>query len=90
MPFEWDTAKAAANFAKHGVSFIEAARIFEGPILEQEDNRRDYGERRIIAYGKCGRKILAVVYTMRSDNRRIITARRASRDEREDYRRERG
>lgn len=44
---EWDAAKNAANVAKHGINFGDAARIFEGPVLEQIDIRRDYGEERI-------------------------------------------
>ena len=43
--FEWDVAKNAANVAKHGIDFDDAVRIFEGPVLEQIDNRRDYGEK---------------------------------------------
>ncbi len=50
--FEWDAAKNAANVAKHGINFEDAARIFEGPVLEQIDIRRDYGEERIIAFGE--------------------------------------
>ena len=50
MVFQWDPAKNAAN-AKHAVSFQDAIRIFEGPVLEMRDFRRDYGEEPIIAIG---------------------------------------
>ncbi len=54
MSFAWDPAKNEANLEKHGVDFEDAIRIFEGPTLEQEDARRDYGERRVQALGRSG------------------------------------
>ena len=84
--FEWDPAKNAANVAKHAVSFGDAIRIFEGPVLELPDLRRDYGEDRIIAIGMLEDVELTLVYTIRSDARRIISARRAHYRERKAYR----
>lgn len=86
MAFEWDPDKNAANIAKHGVDFEDVVRIFEGPILESADERREYGEARIIAFGVVDDRELAVVYTMRGGRRRIISARRAHRRERKAYR----
>jgi uncharacterized protein len=83
--FEWDDAKNAANVTKHRIDFDDAVRIFEGPVLEQIDNRRDYGEERIAVTGVAMGLELFVVYTVRGDNRRIISARRASRYERDAY-----
>jgi uncharacterized protein len=83
--FEWDAAKNAANVTKHGIGFEDAARIFEGPVLEQIDHRRDYGEERVAVTGVTMGLELFVVYTVRGDNRRIISARRASRYERDAY-----
>ena len=40
--FEWDNDKADANFEKHGVDFVDAARIFEFPVLKTIDEREDY------------------------------------------------
>ena len=77
MAFEWDTAKNAANIAKHGIDFEDAIRIFEGPVLESPDERHDYGEVRIIAFGVVDARELAVVYTTRVGRRRIISPRRA-------------
>jgi uncharacterized DUF497 family protein len=82
---KWDAAKNAANVAKHGIDFDDAVRIFEGPVLEQIDNRRDYGEKRVAVTGIVTELELFVVYTVRGDNRRIISARRASKDERDAY-----
>ena len=47
MYFEWDVEKAEENFAKHGIDFEDAARIFDGPTVQGEDGRHDYGETRM-------------------------------------------
>ncbi|MBM3932692.1 MAG: BrnT family toxin [SAR202 cluster bacterium] len=70
---------------KHGVDFAGAAAIFDGPITRRVDNRLDYGEKRYVATGAAGTAILAVVYTMRGDICRIISARKAHGDERQRY-----
>ena len=51
MAFEWDDTKTGANIRKHGVSFENARRIFEGPHLTRLDLRRDYGEDRYVSVG---------------------------------------
>jgi uncharacterized protein len=86
MDFEWDEAKDRRNLAKHGISFADAARVFAGPILTEVDERHAYGETRHRAYGTVADRLLSVVYTMRGDRVRIISARRASRAERRTYR----
>ncbi|WP_370655502.1 BrnT family toxin [Candidatus Binatus sp.] len=86
MPFEWDEAKDRTNLAKHGIDFDEAIHIFDGPVLEIVDARRDYGETRILAIGLASGREISLVYTWRGPNRRIITARRAHAIERRAYR----
>lgn len=84
--FEWDEKKAQTNLAKHRVSFLTAAEIFSSAILERIDDREDYGETRFIALGKVDADVYRVVYTWRGKNLiRIISAQKASRDEREIY-----
>ena len=84
--FEWDHAKAEANFAKHGVRFDFAVGIFlDEARLEQVDARQPYGEDRINVIGIVEDVVLQVTYTMRGDTARIISARRASRKERQRY-----
>ena len=63
--FGWDSAKAASNLAKHGVSFRRAARIFgpRKPLLERVDDRKDYGEERIRAVGESEGVLYTVVFT---------------------------
>lgn len=84
--YEWDERKQVENLAKHGVDFDDAVRIFDGPVVEAPDDRRDYGESRIRAFGEVEGVVLCVVYTRRGSRRRIISARKARRDERESYR----
>ena len=85
--FEWDEDKAAANLRKHGVGFVAALAIFTDPAcVERLDIRsRYYGEDRFLLTGLCGGVLLTVVYTDRRDVVRIISARRATRSEHDDY-----
>ena len=83
MLFEWDESKRQANLAKHHIDFRDARRVFEGPVFEKVDSRR--GEDRIFAIGLMEGIPIVVVYVMRGERRRIISARRANRDERQDY-----
>jgi uncharacterized DUF497 family protein len=86
MDFEWDERKNQVNIAKHGISFLSASRVFRGPVINKPDDRHDYGETRMIAIGVAEGREIAVVYTMRGDTCRIISVRRAGRDERRAYR----
>jgi uncharacterized DUF497 family protein len=86
MEYEWDESKNRSNIEKHSIGFDDAIRIFERPILEKADQRQDYGEDRIVVVGLLADKEVVVVYTVREGNRRIISARRANRDERAAYR----
>jgi uncharacterized protein len=85
MEFEWNDAKDAANWRKHGLGFREAAEIFRGYVLTGEDTRRDYGERRLIGLGEYGGEVIRLVFTERDGKVRIITAWKASRNDRKNY-----
>lgn len=86
--FEWDPAKAISNQQKHGFSFGQARAVFADPQhLEEDASETDYGEKRSKAIGRLDQVIVAVIFTYRRGRRRIISARRARRDERERYRR---
>lgn len=86
MDFEWDDQKDRQNIAKHGVSFEDACKIFDGFTLDALDNRFDYGEERIISIGMIEETaILVVVHTDRDGVCRIISARPAKRSERKIY-----
>lgn len=85
MEFEWDENKRQSNLSKHGIDFVRAAEIFKNPILEREDNRYDYGESRLIALGETTGVVVFVVYTVRGSIYRIISARRATKREQQQY-----
>src|SRR5208283_692162 len=82
MLFEWDEVKSQRTLKERGFGFEYAARIFLGPTLERQDDRREYGEVRIQSIGQIGDDIVFVVYTDRSDARHIISARLANTKER--------
>ena len=78
MIFEWDEAKRAANLAKHGVDF-EAVRAFDWETATQSlDRRRNYGEARWRAYGLIGVRLYVLVFTLRGEQVRIISLRKAN------------
>ena len=84
MEFEWDDTKNRANIRKHGVSFETASRIFERSRQTRRDGRRDYGEDRYITVGAVDAvAVIVVAHTEREGRIRLISARRASRKERE-------
>ena len=86
MEFEWDEAKNQANVRKHGVTFETASRIFETPVLTLRDRRKDYGEARYVSIGQLrGGALVVVAHTDRAGRTRLISARPASRRERQVY-----
>ena len=89
MQFEWDESKSEENNRKRGIPFGYAALAFDGPVIEREDLRFPYGERRIIATGMVERYRLTVVFTDRATDetvvRRIIAAWSSSRRDRRRY-----
>jgi uncharacterized DUF497 family protein len=86
LAFEWDQAKNDKNLAERGFDFEYACRIYGGDVIESEDTRWQYGEPRIVAIGEIDGEVYVIVYTPRAEYRRIISARLASRRERDDYR----
>lgn len=86
MRFQWDKAKAKDNFAKHGVSFEFAKKVFSDPYaIEYLDDRQDYDEERFVIIGMADGHVLFVAFTERENIFRIISARRATKSEREAY-----
>ncbi len=82
--FEWDSVKAASNLDKHNVSFPEAATVFADPFAIYFEN--DSGLGRLVVIGTSLReRLLFVVHVERGHRDRIISARRATRQERDVY-----
>jgi uncharacterized protein len=87
MKFEWDPTKAAQNLLKHGVSFEGARAAFNDLFaVHREDRDNSTGEQRYQLLGEALGQLLAISYTERGDNVRIISARKASKAERAAYR----
>lgn len=88
MEFEWNAEKAAANLAKHGVSFEEGATVFGDPLARTiEDPDHSDEEVRLVTVGLSDQEhLLVITHTDRGpDRNRIINARRATPRERKDY-----
>ena len=86
MDFEWDDDKNQQNIAKHGLSFEDASRIFDGFTLDMLDDRFDYGEVREISIGMIdGLAVITVSHTDRAGVCRMISARPAVKSERKQY-----
>ena len=86
--FEWDADKATANAAKHGVTFEEAVAVFLD--LDYLLVRDALEPERFVAIGVSNQaRVLFVVHCERGEKLRIISARRATRRERETYERRR-
>lgn len=85
--FEWDLEKAESNYRKHGISFETASHVFDDPFaIEVIDPLSDeYGEERVLITGRAQSLILVVVYTERDEHIRIISARRATKAEYDEY-----
>ena len=86
MRFQHDSAKAAANLKKHGVSFADAQGVLEDPLAITVEDPDAEGEPRFVTVGlgNAG-ELLVAVWTERDDGCRLISARRPTRKERKHY-----
>ena len=86
MRFRHDPAKAAANLRKHAVSFADAEGVFGDPLAVTVEDPDAMGEQRFVTIGLgSANELLVVVWTMRDDDCRVISARRPTRKERKHY-----
>ena len=85
MKYQWDKNKATSNLKKHGIEFADAVSIFSDALaITIPDNRFD--EERFVTIGMDGfGRILVIVFTWRSEEIRLISARLAERRERKQY-----
>ena len=85
--FEWDARKARANFRRHGIAFDQTLTVFDDPlarIFHDPDHSVEETRELIIGHS-TGHELLVVSFTERTGRIRIISARRATRRERQDY-----
>ncbi len=87
MQFEWDENKAESNWLKHNITFEEAVTVFADPyLLFTEDSQHSEQEERQWAMGEGENGLmLVIVFTMRGEQIRIISARKATKTERKRY-----
>ena len=86
LEFEWDASKARLNYVKHGVRFDEAVPVFRDPLAKLfDDPDHSDTEQRMILVGHSANRLLVVSFTDRRGRIRLISARRATPREREDY-----
>lgn len=86
MRYSWNLEKNNLNLKRHGIAFEDARRIFEGPTVEQIDDRFEYSEIRVYAIGLVNDLEITVIYTDKNDEeRRIISAWKAEPHEKRYY-----
>ncbi len=87
MRFEWDNNKAESNFLRHSITFEEAVTVFADPyLLLTEDSKHSEQEEREWAMGEAENgSTIVVIFTMRGEQIRIISARKATKIERKKY-----
>jgi len=85
--FIWDKNKAKLNFVKHNLSFEEAATVFADPIaFVFDDDEHSRTEERALIIGHTKKnKVIIVSFTERDQHIRIISARKATKKEKQDY-----
>ncbi len=85
MEITFDQAKDKTNIAKHGVSLGDAELIKWDMLVTTIDARRDYKEERMIGFAPIGTRLHCVVFTVRNNELRIISLRKANKRELIDY-----
>jgi len=83
VKFEWDESKNQTNLEKHDLLLSEAQVMWKSPVLELQSNQP--GEPRKLAIGKIGGRFWTIIFTMRGDTVRIISARRSRENEKKLY-----
>lgn len=83
--FNWDEEKNEQNIRDHGIDFNDAKEIFYGPTIEALDADHSAVEERYTAYGMATGRVLRVTYTMRGEVYRLISARKADRNDTRRY-----
>jgi hypothetical protein len=78
MPITFDKAKRDATYRDRGLAFEDAEAVFADATFEVEDTRRDYGETRIICFGRLAGRMVVVGYVQRGADRHVFSMRKAN------------
>ena len=81
MRIEWDEAKRRSNINRHGIDFVDVAVVFAGETVTFLDYRYDYGETRFVTFGLLWGRVVAIVHTASDETIRIISFRKAGKNE---------
>jgi uncharacterized DUF497 family protein len=85
MKITFDPAKRERTLLERGLDFCAAAEVFAGRVYEMEDNRRDYGEKRMMCFGYLSGRMVVVGYVQRGDARHVFSMRKANEREQKYY-----
>ncbi len=85
MKFRWNENKRNLNINKHGIDFNDVRTVFDGYTFTVEDSRFDYGEERFITFGLLSGRAVVIVHTEDEEGIRIISARKATKNEQKMY-----
>ncbi|MDP1547202.1 MAG: BrnT family toxin [Anaerolineales bacterium] len=85
MKFTWDENKRLANIKKHGIDFADVPPMFDGDVFTIEDLRFEYSETRYITFGLLKFRVIVVAHTDENDVIRIVSARKAAKNEEKQY-----
>ena len=83
--YEWDKKKNQENLSKHGLDFEDAEIVFSGPCVSFVDDRFEYGEQRFITLGLLQGRTVVIAHTLRGEDTRIISMRKANKREEKIY-----
>jgi len=78
MKITCDPVKRATTLAERGLDFEDAAEVFRGDTLDFPDDRRDYGELRMLTVGHLRGRMVIVIWTQRGNARHVISMRKAN------------
>ena len=81
MRFSWDERKRRLNLKEHGLDFVDAPRVFEGPTFTFEDDRFAYDEQRLVTLGFLAGMVVSMVHTESPSRIQVISFRKATRNE---------
>ena len=90
MKISYDSAKRDKTLAERGLDFDDAIYVFAGETINFIDDRRDYGERRWLTFGKLRGRMVVIVWTDRFQSRHVISMRKANGREQEKFGRQLG
>ena len=82
----WDEPKRKQNIKNHGLDFVECDAIWDHFTVTREDKRQDYGEERLVCFGRLATEVVVMVYTERPKMPQVISLRKAEKNEARYYR----